>query len=53
MTNEDKCSIRLALIAAREKLKIYFKNTNGEYQGGVEYSQLIKLIDKALDKLVW
>lgn len=41
--------LRMALISAQEKLKIYREHTSGEYMGGSEYSVLMKLIEKVLD----
>lgn len=36
------------LHAAREKLKLYRGQHSGEYVGGMEYTTLMELIDKAL-----
>lgn len=43
--------LRKALKMAKEKLEIYRKNTNGEYQGGVEFIALMGIIEQALKEL--
>lgn len=39
------------LIPAKEKLQIYREHSTGEYQGGMEYTQLVNLIDEAIAKV--
>lgn len=43
-------SLTIALTAAREKLVLYRSERGGEYTGGMEYSELMRLIDKALSR---
>lgn len=47
MTREQK--LAEVLTQAREKLKLYRAVHSGEYLGGVEYSELMRRIDEALD----
>lgn len=40
--------LRFALIQARAKLAIYREHSDGKYNGGMEHSHLMQLIDTAL-----
>jgi hypothetical protein len=41
--------LQAALKAAKQKLRIYYEQTKGEYAGGEPYDKLMKQIDNALD----
>lgn len=49
MSNKD--FILEAIENAKMKLKLYRENSTGEYLGGMEYTQLIKMLNAA-QKLV-
>ena len=38
-----------ALRIARDKLRIYREQSDGKYQGGMEYKMLMNLIEEALN----
>jgi hypothetical protein len=40
---------RAALIAAKEKLMLYRAQHSGDYIGGVEYTSLMRMINRALE----
>lgn len=46
LSRADK--LRDALVMAREKLVVYRQHSGGQYQGGMEHTALIEMIDKAL-----
>lgn len=46
----DNRRLREALKVAREKLVLYRQEHSGVYIGGVEYTQLIRQIDDALNQ---
>lgn len=44
----QNCARKTALVAAKEKLRLYREASAGVYLGGVEYGALVKLIDEAI-----
>lgn len=48
MTEEKADQLRTALGYAYEKLQLYRAQHSGEYIGGIEYTALMAMIDRAL-----
>lgn len=44
-----EAKLERALKLAKEKLEIYRKHSSGEYMDGMEYRELIFIIDEALN----
>lgn len=47
LSRDQAIKVNAALQLARQKLHLYFQNSDGRYLGGMEFSALIKLIDEA------
>lgn len=47
--NDKIKALKSALQVAKEKLEIYRKHSDGNYQGGMEHISLIKYIDEVLN----
>lgn len=48
--SKENVALRQALKAAQQKLVIYREGSNGEYKGGMEYTGLMQMIDRALEQ---
>jgi hypothetical protein len=45
---ESEMRLASALLYAKEKLRLYREAHDGRYVGGVEYTELMRIIDEAL-----
>lgn len=50
--NRQNITMRQVLIDCKEKLQLYRKERSGVYVGGVEYTELMRRIDAALETRV-